>query len=125
MPTEWCKCLSCWGWFVEEHPGEDLDELGRDLSWWSGLPVHRDPPEGVVMPEPDKTPDLTFTPVRQVWVLQYRTRGASGHSWVDLTEIACHPLEELGEAENRTPHLDWRLIRRTDEEVVVPDGKQD
>jgi hypothetical protein len=44
---EWCKCQSCWGWFVEEHPGEDLDELGRDLRWWSGLPEHRDAPTGV------------------------------------------------------------------------------
>jgi hypothetical protein len=44
---EWCKCRSCWGWFVEEHPGEDLDELGRDLGWWSGLPVHRDAPAGM------------------------------------------------------------------------------
>jgi hypothetical protein len=44
---EWCKCRSCWGWFVEEHPGEDLDELGRDLRWWSGLPEHRDAPTGV------------------------------------------------------------------------------
>lgn len=42
---EWCKCRSCWGWFVWEHPGEDLDELGKDLSWWSGLLEHRDPPE--------------------------------------------------------------------------------
>lgn len=42
--AEWCKCDSCWGWFVEDHPGEDLDGLGRDRSWWSGLPVHRDPP---------------------------------------------------------------------------------
>lgn len=41
---KWCKCRSCWGWFVEEHPGEDLDELGKDLRWWSGLPEHRDPP---------------------------------------------------------------------------------
>ncbi|MFG3660271.1 hypothetical protein [Streptomyces sp. NPDC047706] len=41
---EWCKCSSCWGWFVEEHPGEDLDELGKDLRWWSGLPEHRDQP---------------------------------------------------------------------------------
>lgn len=40
----WCKCRDCWGWFVEEHPGEDLDELGRDLGWWSGLPEHRDAP---------------------------------------------------------------------------------
>lgn len=45
--AEWCKCRSCWGWFVEEHPGEDLDELGRDLGWWSGLPEHRDAPAGV------------------------------------------------------------------------------
>lgn len=45
-PREWCKCRSCWGWFVEEHPGEDLDELGRDLGWWSGLPEHRDAPDG-------------------------------------------------------------------------------
>lgn len=48
---EWCKCRSCWGWFVEEHPGEDLDELGRDLGWWSGLPEHRDAPAGVSQPE--------------------------------------------------------------------------
>jgi hypothetical protein len=46
-PREWCKCRSCWGWFVEDHPGEDLDELARDLGWWSGLPVHRDAPAGV------------------------------------------------------------------------------
>jgi len=43
----YCKCRSCWGWFVEEHLGEDLDELGKDLSWWSGLSEHRDPPAGV------------------------------------------------------------------------------
>lgn len=43
-PRQWCKCRDCWGWFVEDHPGEDLDELGRDLSWWSGLPEHRDAP---------------------------------------------------------------------------------
>lgn len=43
--THWCKCPSCWGWFVEDHPGEDLDELGRDLSWWAGLPEHREPPQ--------------------------------------------------------------------------------
>lgn len=46
-PDQWCKCRSCWGWFVEEHPGEDLDELGKDLGWWSGLPVHRDAPAAV------------------------------------------------------------------------------
>ncbi|MYW49604.1 hypothetical protein [Streptomyces sp. SID161] len=40
--TQGCKCRSCWGWFVEEHPSEDLDELGKDLSWWAGLPEHRD-----------------------------------------------------------------------------------
>lgn len=50
-PDEWCKCRSCWGWFVEEHPGEDLDELGKDLDWWSGLPEHRDAPAGVSRPE--------------------------------------------------------------------------
>ncbi|MCX5598381.1 hypothetical protein OOK29_09550 [Streptomyces phaeochromogenes] len=49
--ARWCKCPSCWGWFAEEHPGEDLDELGRDLSWWSGLPEHRDAPAGV---QPDE-----------------------------------------------------------------------
>lgn len=49
-PREWCKCRSCWGWFVEEHPGEDLDELGKDLGWWSGLPEHRDAPAGVSVP---------------------------------------------------------------------------
>ena len=43
-PRKWCKCRDCWGWFVEDHPGEDLDELGRDLGWWSGLPEHRDAP---------------------------------------------------------------------------------
>jgi hypothetical protein len=41
---KWCKCPSCWGWFVEDHPGENLDELGKDLRWWSGLPEHRDAP---------------------------------------------------------------------------------
>ncbi|MFI6854526.1 hypothetical protein [Streptomyces sp. NPDC050416] len=46
----WCKCRSCWGWFVNDHPGEDLDELGKDLSWWSGLPVHRDAPTGAQQP---------------------------------------------------------------------------
>lgn len=52
---EWCKCRSCWGWFVEEHPGEDLDELGRDLSWWSGLPEHRDAPAPpAVVPQPEE-----------------------------------------------------------------------
>lgn len=49
-PREWCKCPSCWGWFVEEHPGEDLDELGKDLRWWSGLPEHRDAPAGEAQP---------------------------------------------------------------------------
>lgn len=49
-PGQWCKCRSCWGWFVEEHPGEDLDELGRDLGWWSGLPEHRDAPAVVAQP---------------------------------------------------------------------------
>lgn len=49
-PGQWCKCPSCWGWFVEEHPGEDLDELGRDLGWWSGLPEHRDAPAVVAQP---------------------------------------------------------------------------
>ncbi|MEV0556284.1 hypothetical protein AB0I27_22880 [Streptomyces sp. NPDC050597] len=49
--ARWCKCPSCWGWFVQEHPGEDLDELGRDLSWWSGLPEHRDAPAGVTPSE--------------------------------------------------------------------------
>lgn len=44
MAKTWCKCRSCWGWFLEDHPGEDLDELGKDLSWWSGLPEHKDPP---------------------------------------------------------------------------------
>lgn len=44
MAKVWCKCRSCWGWFLEDHPGEDLDELGKDLSWWSGLPEHKDPP---------------------------------------------------------------------------------
>jgi hypothetical protein len=48
---QWCKCRSCWGWFVEDHPGEDLDELGRDLSWWSGLPEHRDAPAVVAQPD--------------------------------------------------------------------------
>jgi hypothetical protein len=47
----WCKCQSCWGWFVEDHPGEDLSELSSDLSWWSGLPEHRDPPSGVIVGE--------------------------------------------------------------------------
>lgn len=47
---EWCKCRSCWGWFVEDHPGEDLDELGKDLGWWAGLPVHRNAPAGVSQP---------------------------------------------------------------------------
>lgn len=51
-PGRWCKCRSCWGWFVEDHPGEDLDELGRDLGWWSGLPEHRDAP--AVVAEPGK-----------------------------------------------------------------------
>ncbi|MET8080060.1 hypothetical protein [Streptomyces sp. NPDC005303] len=46
-PRQWCKCRSCWGWFVEDHPGEDLDELGKDLGWWSGLPEHRDAPAAV------------------------------------------------------------------------------
>ncbi|MFF0736839.1 hypothetical protein ACFYVK_35160 [Streptomyces chartreusis] len=49
-PRKWCKCRSCWGWFVEDHPGEDLDELGRDLAWWSGLPVHRDAPSTAAVP---------------------------------------------------------------------------
>jgi hypothetical protein len=48
---EWCKCPSCWGWFVEDHPGEDLDELGKDLGWWSGLPEHRDAPAAAQQPE--------------------------------------------------------------------------
>jgi len=53
---EWCKCRSCWGWFVEEHPGEDLDELGRDLGWWSGLPVHRDAPAASAGVQTDEKP---------------------------------------------------------------------
>lgn len=55
-PGQWCKCPSCWGWFVEDHPGEDLDELGRDLGWWSGLAEHRDAPAGVVA-QPAKEAD--------------------------------------------------------------------
>lgn len=50
---QWCKCPSCWGWFVEEHPGEDLDSLGKDLGWWSGLPEHRDAP---APPAPEPAP---------------------------------------------------------------------
>jgi len=53
---EWCKCRSCWGWFVQEHPGEDLDELGKDLGWWSGLPVHRDAPAGAQQPKEADNP---------------------------------------------------------------------
>ncbi|GHH87881.1 hypothetical protein [Streptomyces capitiformicae] len=56
-PHQWCKCRSCWGWFVEEHPGEDLDELGRDLGWWSGLPKHRDAPAGVAGEQQNETPE--------------------------------------------------------------------
>jgi hypothetical protein len=51
----WCKCRSCWGWFVNDHPGEDLDELGKDLSWWSGLPVHRDAPADAAQPAQPQT----------------------------------------------------------------------
>lgn len=61
---------------------------------------------------------------RQVWVLQYRSRGSSKWSWTDLTEVTERPLEELEEAKDRTPKLNWRLIRRTDEEVIVPDGPE-
>ncbi|MFI6032994.1 hypothetical protein ACIBBD_02190 [Streptomyces sp. NPDC051315] len=54
---EWCKCPSCWGWFVQDHPGDDLDELGKDSSWWSGLPKHRDAPAvgGAQQPKEDRT----------------------------------------------------------------------
>ncbi|MEU1450591.1 hypothetical protein, partial [Streptomyces mirabilis] len=56
-PRQWCKCRSCWGWFVEEHPGEDLDELGKDLGWWSGLPEHRDAPTPAVVVQPAEPAD--------------------------------------------------------------------
>ncbi|MCX4571606.1 hypothetical protein OOK48_35385 [Streptomyces viridodiastaticus] len=62
-PRQWCKCPSCWGWFVEEHPGEDLDELGTDLSWWSGLPEHRDAPDSELRRMADET--ATETPEEQ------------------------------------------------------------
>lgn len=77
---EWCKCSSCWGWFVEEHPGEDLDELGRDLSWWSGLPEHRDAPTGVAVEEqPDTNTPEAAKPTSHTWTFEVCYEGDKWH----------------------------------------------
>lgn len=78
-PDQWCKCPSCWGWFVEEHPGEDLDELGRDLGWWSGLPEHRDAP--AVVAQPGKEPDTAEPPRVMQCTRAILSRPHEPHGW--------------------------------------------
>ena len=85
---EWCKCPSCWGWFVEDHPGEDLDELGKDLGWWSGLPEHRDAPAAELISGAQQCGH------------------DDGHEWADRPNVWCPGIsvDEPAEEPRREPH---------------------
>lgn len=123
-PRRWCKCRTCWGWFVEAHPGEDLDELGKDLGWWSGLPVHRDAPAGaqpITKPETDddealraKVDEATATLRRMRSVIKHWEQQALPHSQAHrlLTEVRDALAGPRPDPETATQPTEEEIIRK-------------
>lgn len=66
--------------------------------------------------------EVKYETISQAWILQCRT-GAE-FAWDDYQVVNDAPLLKLQQAKDRTTTpMQWRLIRRTEEEVIVPDGQ--
>jgi len=59
---------------------------------------------------------IRFEPRRQVWIIQARIKGMK--QWADIEEVQSAPLELLNAQRKNQPALEWRIIRRTEEEVI-------